>query len=331
MDILRVERDGAEFFNVVTTGIGGISGSGISRICTVDHRSIERWAIKISVGTSKLPKCLEALRGQELELGHRGTKNSRLFLAPFCAGMIEYYAFEADKPTEAALFAYRKFAKMGIEQWIRSITGWTPPQVESAEDPKIILPNLELSREAIRQIIDKPLSPSSYRLYLHLHDIGQLGQRPRIPTICKHLKISHTTFYKTARKLKDLDLLPDWVILETRNYPESFVRDWLHRELGGQIEAPTPYGPIDLLTDDSVIEVKAVEDWKEAIGHVIVKTAEYPKLTPCLMLFGDKVNNFNRIQESCQRLKIELGCLLVKYVYNEANELQEVQRIKAYC
>ncbi len=74
-------------------------------------------------------------------MGHRGTKNSRLFLAPFCAGMIEYYAFEADKPTEAALFAYRKFAKMGIEQWIRSITGWTPPQVESAEDPKIILPN----------------------------------------------------------------------------------------------------------------------------------------------------------------------------------------------
>ncbi len=109
------------------------------------------------------------------------------------------------------------------------------------------------------------------------------------------------------------------------------MRDWLHRELGGQIEAPTPYGPIDLLTDDSVIEVKAVEDWKEAIGHVIVKTAEYPKLTPCLMLFGDKVNNFTRIQESCQRLKIELGCLLVKYVYNEANELQEVQRIKAYC
>jgi hypothetical protein len=253
-----------------------------------------------------------------------------LVWAEDAAAVIEYYAFESRAKTEKALFTYRKFAKMGIERWIQGITGWQPPQIEIPEDPKLILPKLELDREGVRHLIDKPLSPSCYRLYLHLHDIDHLGQRPPIPTICKQLQISPTTFYKTARKLKELHLLPDWVVLETRNYPESFIRDWLHRELGGQIEAPTPYGPIDLLTDDSVIEVKAVEDWKEAIGHVMVKVAAHPKLDPCLMLFGDRVNNFDRIRESCQRLKIELGCLLVKYIYNSANELQDVQRVKVF-
>jgi hypothetical protein len=106
------------------------------------------------------------------------------------------------------------------------------------------------------------------------------------------------------------------------------VRDWLHGELGGEIEAPTIYGPIDLLTKDEVIEVKAIEDWKDAIGHVMVKGLIYPDKYKCLMLFGDKARNFDQIQDCCQKFDIQVGLQMIQYVYDETDELLEIKRTK---
>jgi hypothetical protein len=326
MDILRVERDGAEFANVVKTGVGAISTSGLGRLCGTSHKAIEPWITLVSVGTSKLPNCLKALRGKSVELELRGEKNSRLLIAPFCAGMIEYYAFEARVKKAEALFTYRKFANIGIEDWIRSITGWKPPA-----EKEILLPDLNFSRNLIQTLTQNQLSPTAYRLCLHLHKAGQIGDHPTVAKVCKELEITRPTFHKTIRRLNELNILPDWFEMETRNYPERIVRDWLHAELGGQIEAPTPYGPIDLLTDDSVIEVKAIENWKDAIGHVLVKGLKHPDHLPCLMLFGDKVRNLKQIRECCEEFGIVVGFQMIKYVYDAADELLEIERVKVFC
>ncbi|MGB8697902.1 MAG: hypothetical protein WCD18_00665, partial [Thermosynechococcaceae cyanobacterium] len=304
--------------------------SGLGRLCGVSHKAIEPWITTVSVGTSPLPKCLEPLRGKPVELELRGKKNSRLLIAPFCAGMIEYYAFEARVKKAEALFTYRKFATMGIERWIQDITGWKPPEIQAPEEKEILLPDLNFSRNLIQTLTQNQLSPTAYRLCLHLHKVGQLGERPTVAKLCKDLEISRPTFHKTIRCLNDLDVLPNWFEIETRNYPERIVRDWLHSELGGQIEAPTPYGPIDLLTDDSVIEVKAVENWKEAIGHVLVKALKHPDHDPCLMLFSDRIRNFQPIRECCEAFGIILGFQLIQYAYDETDELLAIERVKVF-
>jgi hypothetical protein len=160
MSILRVVQDEVEFVNVIQTGVGAISESGIGRICGVSHKSIEPWAERVSVGTCSLPKCLEPLRGKPIELELRGEKNSRLFLAPFCAGMIEYYAFESPRKTKEALFAYRKFAQMGIERWIQSITGWQPPT--PANPKQIDLTDIRLPIDAINILTAENFSSTVY-------------------------------------------------------------------------------------------------------------------------------------------------------------------------
>jgi hypothetical protein len=323
MDIIRVEQDGAEFFTIIETGDGGISGSGIGRLCGVDHRSIERWAEKVSVGTSPLPECLEPLRGSTLDLGLRGKNNSRMFLAPFCAAMIEYYAYESSRKTQKALFAYRKFGKLGIERWIQGITGWVDPKLKPPG-----LPDLNLPRPAI-DILKNPnvLSANGYRLYLQLQDANQQHDRPTIAELCKRLKITRPTYHKALNLLDQLNLLPSWVVAHRRRQPERLVRDWLQSQIGGQVEAPSPDGPIDLLTDEEVVEVKAVHNWKDGIGHVLVKARNYPDRYKCLLLFGEADTPLDHIQSRCDEFGIQLGFSPIEFSYDESTEELQVRLV----
>jgi hypothetical protein len=321
MDIIRVEQDGAEFCSVVATGDSAISESGIGRLCGVSHKSIEGWIEKISVGTSPLPKCLEPLRGMVFELELRGEKNSRLFLAPLCAKLIEYYAFESRRKTKEALLAYRKFAQMGIERWIQGITGWVDPKLKPPG-----LPDLELPRHAI-DILKNPniLSTNGYRLYLQLHDADRQKHRPTIAELCKTLKITRPTYHKALNLLDQLSLLPYWVITHRRRQPERGVRDWLQSKIGGQPEAPSPDGPIDLLTDEEVVEVKAAHNWKDGIGHVLVKARNYPDRYKCLLLFGETGYNLDHIQKRCDEFDIQLGFVPIVYSYDATTEELQFQ------
>jgi hypothetical protein len=326
MDIIRVEQDGAEFCSVVATGDSAISESGIGRLCGVSHKSIESWIEKISVGTSPLPECLEPLRGMVFELELRGEKNSRLFLAPLCAKLIEYYAFESRRKTKEALFAYRKFAQIGIERWIQGITGWVDPNLKPPEPPK--LPDINIPRHAI-DILKNPnnLSTNGYRLYLQLQDADRQNDRPSIAELCKQLKITRPTYHKALNLLEQLNLLPSWVVTNNRRQPERMVRDWLQSQIGGQVEAPSPDGPIDLLTDEEVVEVKAIQNWKDGIGHVLVKALNYPDHYKCLLLFGAADSNLDHIQKRCDELDIQLGFCPIAFSYDEQAEELLIQLV----
>jgi hypothetical protein len=250
--------------------------------------------------------------------------NLKIYRYDFCAAILRHYAYRG---YPKAQYLLDRFSDMGMLGWIQKITGWKPPEpaVQTPEEPK--LPDFSISRDIIRILKNDTLTPTAYRLCLHLYDVGQLGDRPAAAKICKDLNITRTTYHKTTRQLAKLKVLPNWLALDSRNYPERMVRDWLHGQLGGQIEAPTIYGPIDLLTEEEVIEVKAIEDWKDAIGHVIVKGLIYPDKHKCLMLFGDKVRNFDQIKDCCHQFGIQVGLQLIKYLYDEADELLAIQRV----
>jgi hypothetical protein len=199
-------------------------------------------------------ECLKPFAGKDYRLqgkvpGSAIFTRLNLIHSDFAAALIEHYAFEAKEKKAKAIFTHRKFAKMGIKQWIQGITGWKPPH------PEVQLPDLHFSRDLIQTLTSQQLPSNAYRLCLHLHKIGQTGERPTTAKICKDLGIHRTTYHTNIHKLRDINALPSWFEVEVRKYPERIVRDWLHSELGGTIEAPTPYGLIDLLTDDSLIEL----------------------------------------------------------------------------
>jgi hypothetical protein len=82
-----------------------------------------------------------------------------------------------------------------------------------------------------------------------------------------------------------------------------------------------------LLTDDEVIEVKAIHNWKEGIGHVLVKALNYPDRHKCLLLFGEAEQNIEHIQHRCDELGVQLGFIPICYTYNSDREAIDIQLI----
>jgi hypothetical protein len=317
MTITCVIQDKVEFFTVNATGRAAISESGLARLVGVTPKAINYLLADSPVGRKYRPEELKSLETAGFHLEVSGENNSNLVKAEVAAIVIEYYAYESRrKKTKEALFAYRKFAKMGIERWIQGITGWVDPKLKPPG-----LPDLDLPRHAI-DILKNPnaLSTNGYRLYLQLQDADRQNDRPTIAELCKNLKITRPTYHKALNLLDQLSLLPYWVMTNRRRQPERFVRDWLQAKIGGIPEAPSPDGPIDLLTDDEVVEVKAAHNWKDGIGHVLVKAQNYPDRHKCLLLFGEADSDLKQIQKRCDEFEIQLGFAPIEYSYDESLE-----------
>ncbi len=317
MTITCVIQDKVEFFTVNATGRAAISESGLARLVGVTPKAINYLLADSPVGRKYRPEELKPLEAAGFHLEVSGENNSNLVKAEVAAIVIEYYAYESRrKKTKEALFAYRQFAKMGIERWIQGITGWLDPKLKPPG-----LPDLELPRHAI-DILKNPngLTINGYRLYLQIQDADRQNDRPTIAELCKNLKITRPTYHKALNLLDQLSLLPYWVMTNRRRQPERFVRDWLQAKIGGIPEAPTPDGPIDLLTDDEVVEVKAAHNWKDGIGHVLVKAKNYPDRHKCLLLFGEADYDLKQIQKRCDEFDIQLGFAPIEYSYDESLE-----------
>jgi hypothetical protein len=325
MTITRVIDDGVEFFTLNKTGQAAISESGLARLVGVSQKAINLLLGDDPVRTKHRPESLKPFEDNGFHLELPGENNSKLVKAEVAAVVIEYYAYESrNNRRKEALHAFRKFAKMGIERWIQGITGWVDPSLQPPSPPP--LPNLNLARPAI-DILKNPnvLSANGYRLYLQIHDADQQHQRPTIAELCKSLKITRPTYHKALNLLDQFNLLPSWVITHNRRQPERFVRDWLQAKIGGQPEAPSPDGPIDLLTDEEVIEVKALHNWKDGIGHVLVKSQNYPDRHKCLLLFGEAGQNLEQIQKRCDEFSIQLGFVPIEFSYDGRTEELQVQ------
>ena len=131
-EIVRVERDGVEFFTEIESGESGMSISGVARLCGVSHQAVSK--VANLVATKNAPKRLKALESEKLWLqpgkiiGSAKVSRARILTSKACAAIIKHYAFEG---RETAEFALDKFTTLGVDAWIQSITGWTQKSADT--------------------------------------------------------------------------------------------------------------------------------------------------------------------------------------------------------
>ena len=305
MNITRVEREGVEFFTIDETGESGMSESGLARLCGVSTPAVIQILRSLSL-TSDHEKSLEPQRSKSFclklhrdEITSRG-QNSDIVLvrAIACARVIEYYAFDSRRKTEEAVFAYRKFAELGITAWIQEMTDWRGNAI-----PKN---GIVVDFKTIDQLMDKKLDANTYRVYLILQKAIRLRMTLTPDEIMQRADIGRSAYMNAIGKLHDTHLLPDWCKIQRRMHPERDVRDRLQAQLGGKVEAYTKWGLIDLLTDTELIEVKIVHQWKDAIGHIIAKSRAFPTHTKRLHLFGPDDPRLDHIEEVCAECDIQI-------------------------
>jgi hypothetical protein len=89
---------------------------------------------------------------------------------------------------------------------------------------------------------------------------------------------------------------------------EKEIQLKLQKELGAAIEVRTPVGYIDLLTDNKIIEIKHISNWKSALGQVLSYGDFYPEKNKELYLFGESACNIDQICRICSKygVKVEL-------------------------
>lgn len=88
---------------------------------------------------------------------------------------------------------------------------------------------------------------------------------------------------------------------------EKTIQQKLAYILDGVCEVNTPIGRIDVLTNNSVIEVKHVKYFKAAMGQVLSYGVYYPSHKKKLYLFG-RVSKRRRwdIELACKKFDVEV-------------------------
>lgn len=79
----------------------------------------------------------------------------------------------------------------------------------------------------------------------------------------------------------------------------------LLKKLGGEIKVKTELGEIDLLTKDSLIEIRTLHEWMAGLGNLVVYSHCYPDKKKVLYLFN--VNKeYDHIRTICDSQNIIL-------------------------
>jgi DNA-binding MarR family transcriptional regulator len=141
----------------------------------------------------------------------------------------------------------------------------------------------------------RELKPAQKDLLYYIRTLDPYNQGVEIncANIARSLSTSERAVHRQtiSRALKELvakGYLPDtYLFISTpADDTERRIRDRLKVELGGEIEVATAVGRIDLLTATEVIEIKNINDWKEALGKLLAYSAFFPEHSKRIHLFG---------------------------------------------
>lgn len=146
--------DGIELY--ATDEFTGMSQSGLARFCGIPESTLRLLLENTDRGKSGV-QSLESFAGQEFAIAvnnGRAGKPSKVISASLCAAICLHYAY---KGNETAQFSAQKFISMGIDSWIRQVTGHSQ---KPALDPAQIA--LQLSMELIA--VQKDLLATQARL-----------------------------------------------------------------------------------------------------------------------------------------------------------------------
>jgi hypothetical protein len=275
-----------------------MSESGLACLCGVAPSSVYRFitssALRWDHEKTLDPKFRKTISFCATNGGKSSSSqksNLKILSATVCARTIEHFAFESKHKTEEALFAYRKFAVKGMNAWIQDATHWHGNAVPRT--------GIVLDYNTIETLLENKLDATAYRVYLVLQKAIRMRVQLSALEIMEQAKISRSGYSTAIGKLADANLLPEWCSIKRKRHPERDVRDRLQSQLGGQVEAYTRYGLIDLLTATELIEIKTVDRWKDAVGHILAKAHRYPNHAKRLHLFSSEEPILETIEQVC--------------------------------
>ena len=107
----------------------GMSISGLAKLCGIGRPGLSDTLNRLSEPSSTVskssPKSLESLRGKVFNLSVVGVNGAKIIPSQVCARIIRYYAYESSVQNEVAKFSFEKFADMGMDLWIKQVTGFS--------------------------------------------------------------------------------------------------------------------------------------------------------------------------------------------------------------
>ena len=138
-ELFKVERqaeiDGVEM-GVLENGVPFLTESGLSRMCGIDRKVLNRLAINWSRERERPrgKKIDDLLRQSEytedllfIQSENNGTQINA-YSEPVCLALLEYYAFVVDEPRPQAVRAFRTLARTTFRSFIYKAVGYRPDQ-----------------------------------------------------------------------------------------------------------------------------------------------------------------------------------------------------------
>lgn len=149
-----------------------------------------------------------------------------------------------------------------------------------------------LSDSDTLKAVNTDLSKTACGLWIYLSSNGFLEdisvEEPLYVQIAVRLKVSRQTVNGAFSELHTAGILPQWITFRGKAsaFVERQIRDRLKNELNGQIEVITDISRIDRITASEVIEIKNLDDWKEALGKILAYAAFFLEHNLRIHLFG---------------------------------------------
>ena len=145
-----IEVNGIEFYVSKDGKQIGLSQVGLSRLVGINEAPLRRIlaeivshldrpsqsrdneVVALSAASQYILSALGNTPSVRPYLDITSSNQAKVVNAVFVSVMVEYYAYEAKNKTEIALFSFRKFARTGIETWIKEVTNFVETSDTSA-------------------------------------------------------------------------------------------------------------------------------------------------------------------------------------------------------
>jgi hypothetical protein len=112
-----------EFYVSADGTQSGVSQRGLARLCGVAENSIRNI---VNVPRKEKPsKALESFVGNVFHCDMTSDQGAKIITTDAATDIIFYYAFESSATNDMAKFSAREFAKQGMHNWIKKITGFS--------------------------------------------------------------------------------------------------------------------------------------------------------------------------------------------------------------
>ena len=179
------------------------------------------------------------------------------------------------------------------------------------------------SKELIKYITDELESDPMVTIMTGENDLRGTYAHPDLiihiamwisPSFCIYV----TNIVNAWRKLSIENEISYWTnmkncINDTYNnkYIEKLVRDKLSETLNGKVEILCDNGYIDIVTNDEIIEVKHIDNWKHALGQILSYKIDdnFEKHKTRLHLYNETIiceNNKNQIIKTCNKYNCDV-------------------------